>query len=248
MDVKVFDNITELVRDDMKKSIKKGSKVSIAAACFSMYAYQQLKDELDKIDEFRFIFTSPTFIKERAEKQKREFYIPRLNRESSLYGTEFEIKLRNEMTQRVIAKECAQWISQKAVFKSNTTGEYMGGFMTVNNPSEQVAYLPLNGFTTVDIGCDRGNNSFNMVNRMTAPHSTRYMQLFDTLWNDREKMQDVTDTVIENIANAYNENSPEFIYFMVLYHVFSEFLDDISEDVLPNEANGFKQSKIWSML
>ena len=248
MDVKVFDNITELVRDDMKKSIKNGSKVSIAAACFSMYAYQQLKDELDKIDEFRFIFTSPTFIKERAEKQKREFYIPRLNRESSLYGTEFEIKLRNEMTQRVIAKECAQWISQKAVFKSNTTGEYMGGFMTVNNPSEQVAYLPLNGFTTVDIGCDRGNNSFNMVNRMTAPHSTRYMQLFDTLWNDREKMQDVTDTVIENIANAYNENSPEFIYFMVLYHVFSEFLDDISEDVLPNEANGFKQSKIWSML
>lgn len=248
MDVKVFDNITELVRDDMKKSIKKGSKVSIAAACFSMYAYQQLKDELDKIDEFRFIFTSPTFIKERAEKQKREFYIPRLNRESSLYGTEFEIKLRNEMTQRVIAKECAQWISQKAVFKSNTTGEFMGGFMTVNNPSEQIAYLPLNGFTTVDIGCDRGNNSFNMVNRMTAPHSTRYMQLFDTLWNDREKMQDVTDTVIENIANAYNENSPEFIYFMVLYHVFSEFLDDISEDVLPNEANGFKQSKIWSML
>lgn len=248
MDVKVFDNITELVRDDMKKSIKKGSKVSIAAACFSIYAYQQLKDELDKIDEFRFIFTSPTFIKERTEKQKREFYIPRLNRESSLYGTEFEIKLRNEMTQRIIAKECARWISQKAVFKSNTTGEFMGGFMTVNNPSEQIAYLPLNGFTTVDIGCDRGNNSFNMVNRMTAPHSTRYMQLFDTIWNDREKMQDVTDTVVENIANAYNENSPEFIYFMVLYHVFSEFLDDISEDVLPNEDTGFKQSKIWSLL
>ena len=248
MDVKVFDNITELVRDDMKKSIKKGSKVSIAAACFSIYAYQQLKDELDKIDEFRFIFTSPTFIRERTEKQKREFYIPRLNRESSLYGTEFEIKLRNEMTQRIIAKECARWISQKAVFKSNTTGEFMGGFMTVNNPSEQIAYLPLNGFTTVDIGCDRGNNSFNMVNRMTAPHSTRYMQLFDTIWNDREKMQDVTDTVVENIANAYNENSPEFIYFMVLYHVFSEFLDDISEDVLPNEDTGFKQSKIWSLL
>ena len=248
MDLKVFDNITDIVRDDMKKSIKKGSKVSIAAACFSMYAYQELKDELDKIDEFRFIFTSPTFINKHTEKQKREFYIPRLNRESSLYGTEFEIKLRNEMTQRIIAKECARWVSHKAVFKSNTTTEHMGGFMTINNPSEQIAYLPLNGFTTVDIGCDRGNNSFNMVNRMSAPHSTRYMQLFDSLWNDREKMQDVTDTVIENITNAYNENSPEFIYFMVLYHVFSEFLDDISEDVLPNEANGFKQSKIWSML
>ena len=246
--MKIFDNVTEIVRDDMEKTIKKGSKVSIAAACFSMYAYQQLKDELDKVEEFRFIFTSPTFIKERAEKQKREFYIPRLSRETSLYGTEFEIKLRNEMTQRAIAKECAQWISQKAVFKSNVTGENMGGFMTVDDPSEQVAYMPLGGFTTVDIGCERGNNSYNMVNRMEAPFATQYMQLFETLWNDREKMQDVTDTVIENIANAYNENSPEFIYYMVLYHVFSEFLDDISEDVLPNEATGFKQSKIWSML
>ncbi|MCR5137153.1 MAG: DEAD/DEAH box helicase family protein [Oscillospiraceae bacterium] len=246
--MKIFDNVTEIVRDDMEKSIRKGSKVSIAAACFSMYAYQELKDQLAKVDEFRFIFTSPTFIKERAEKQKREFYIPRLSRETSLYGTEFEIKLRNEMTQRSIAKECAQWISQKAVFKSNVTGENMGGFMTIDDPSEQVAYLPLNGFTTVDIGCERGNNSYNLVNRMEAPFATQYMQLFDSLWNDREKMQDVTDTVIENIANAYNENSPEFIYFMILYHVFSEFLDDISEDVLPNEATGFKQSKIWSML
>ncbi len=246
--MKIFDNVTEIVRDDMEKSIKKGSKVSIAAACFSMYAYQELKDQLAKVDEFRFIFTSPTFIKERAEKQKREFYIPRLSRETSLYGTEFEIKLRNEMTQRAIAKECAQWISQKAVFKSNITGENMGGFMTVDDSSEQVAYMPLGGFTTVDIGCERGNNSYNMVNRMEAPFATQYMQLFETLWNDREKMQDVTDTVIENIANAYNENSPEFIYYMVLYHVFSEFLDDISEDVLPNEATGFKQSKIWSML
>lgn len=246
--MKIFDNVTEIVRDDMEKNIKKGSKVSIAAACFSMYAYQELKDQLEKVDQFRFIFTSPTFIKDRAEKQKREFYIPRLNRENSLYGTEFEIKLRNEMTQRAIAKECAQWISQKAIFKSNVTGENMGGFMTVDSPAEQVAYLPLNGFTTVDIGCERGNNSYNMVNRMEAPFATQYMQLFDSLWNDREKMQDVTDTVIENIATAYNENSPEFIYYMVLYHVFSEFLDDISEDVLPNEATGFKKSKIWSML
>ena len=100
----------------------------------------------------------------------------------------------------------------------------------------------------MDIGCERGNNSYNMVNRMEAPFSTQYMQLFETLWSDHEKMQDVTEMIISNISTAYNENSPEFIYFMTLYHVFSEFLNDISEDVLPNEATGFKQSKIWSML
>lgn len=246
--MKVFDNVTNIVRDDMEKTIKRNSKVSVAAACFSMYAYSELKKRLESIDEFRFIFTSPTFIKEKAEKQKREFYIPRLSRESSLYGTEFEIKLRNEMTQKAIAKECADWIKRKATFKSNVTGENMGGFMTVNAPAEEVAYMPMNGFTTVDIGCERGNNSYNMVNRMEAPFSTQYMQLFESLWNDKDKMQDVTDVIISNISTAYNENSPEFIYFMTLYNVFSEFLDDISEDVLPNEATGFKQSKIWSML
>lgn len=248
MEVKVFDNVTEIVRDDMASTISKGSKVSIAAACFSMYAYKELKKQLESVDEFRFIFTSPTFVTEKAEKQKREFYIPRLNRESSLYGTEFELKLRNEMTQKAIAKECADWIRRKATFKSNTTGENMGGFVTVANKQQQVAYMTMNGFTTVDIGCERGNNSYNMVNRFEAPFSASYLQLFETLWNDHNKMQDVTNVVIENITTAYNENSPEFIYFMTLYHVFSEFLDDISEDELPNEATGFKQSKIWSLL
>ena len=246
--MKIYDNIREIVRDDMLTTISRGSRVSVAAACFSMYAYKELKKQLDSVDEFRFIFTSPTFTTEKASRAKREFYIPRLSRETSLYGTEFEIKLRNEMTQKAIARECADWIRKKATFKSNITGENMGGFMTINAPAEQVAYMPLGGFTTVDIGCERGNNSYNMVNRMEAPFSTQYMQLFESLWNDKSKMQDVTEEIIENISSAYNENAPEFIYFMTLYHVFSEFLDDISEDELPNEATGFKESKIWSML
>ena len=246
--MQIIDNINKTVKEDLQESIRRESKMSVAAACFSMYAYQELKKQLEQVNEFSFIFTSPTFVKERAEKEKREFYIPRLNRESSLYGTEFEIKLRNEMTQRAIARECADWIRRKATFKSNTTGENMGGFMTVASKDEQVAYMPINGFTTVDLGCERGNNSYNMVNRIEAPFATQYIQLFDTLWNDKAKMQDVTDVVVENISSVYNENSPEFIYFITLYHVFSEFLDDISEDVLPNEATGFKRSKIWSML
>ena len=246
--MKIFDNVTNIVRDDMEKTIKRNSKVSVAAACFSMYAYSELKKQLESIDEFRFIFTSPTFVTEKTKKQKREFYIPRLTREQSLYGTEFEIKLRNEMTQKAIAKECADWIRRKATFKSNTTGENMAGFMVTDSGTEKTAYMPLNGFTTVDIGCERGNNSYNMVNSLETPFAAQYLQVFDSLWNDKEKLQDVTDVVLENITTAYNENSPELIYFITLYNVFSEFLEDVSEDVLPNEATGFKNSKIWNML
>lgn len=231
----------------MEATITKGSKVFVAAACFSIYAYKELKKQLNSVDEFRFIFTSPTFTTEKTPKSQREFYIPRINRESNLYGTEFEIKLRNEMTQKAIAKECANWIRKKATFKSNITGENMAGFMTVDG-DEQVTYMPINGLTTVDIGCERGNNSYNMINRIESPFSIQYIQLFESIWNDKSKMQDVTDIVIKNISSAYKENSPELIYFLTLYHVFNEFLEDISEDVLPNEATGFKQSKVWNML
>lgn len=248
MDIKMFDNIKNIVRDDMLSTIRKGSKVSIAATCFSMYAYKELKKQLEEIDECRFIFTSPTFIKEKTEKQKREFYIPRISRENSLYGTEFELKLRNEMNQKAIAKECADWIKRKVTFKSNTTGENMPGFINVTCDSDNIVYFPIEGFTTVDIGCERGNYCYNIVSRCNEPHSSKYIWIFESLWNDKKKLQDVTETVIENICTAYNENSPEFIYFMTLYNVFNEFLEDISEDELPNEATGFKQSKIWNML
>lgn len=248
MDVKIFDNINDIVRDDMISTINKGSKISIAAACFSIYAYKELKEQLEQIDECRFIFTAPTFIKEKTEKQKREFYIPRLNRENSLYGTEFELKLRNEMNQKAIAKECADWIKRKATYKSNITGENMTGFVNVTNSNSATTYMPINGFTTVDIGCERGNNTYNMINRFKSPFADSYINLFESLWNDKNKLQDVTDIVIDNIISVYNENSPESIYFLILYHVFSEFLNDISTDELPNEATGFKQSKIWNML
>ena len=243
--MELINNISKTLRDDLSVEIQHGSKVSIAAACFSIYAFQELKSQLKDIDELRFIFTSPTFITEKTKKEKREFYIPRLNRERSLYGTEFEVKLRNELTQKAIAKECADWIRQKVTFKSNVTSEQMTGFINVDEKS----YAPINGFTTVELGCERGNNMFTAIMKTSAAENTRYfLNMFEEIWNNPARMQDVTDEVIENISTAYNENSPDFIYFVTLYNIFNEFLEDISEDVLPNEATGFKDSKIWSML
>lgn len=246
--METFNNTTKVVKDDLEKKIKSGSKISIAAACFSLYAYQALRDELKKCDEFRFIFTSPTFVTEKTKKERREFYIPRLNREKSLYGTEFEVRLRNELKQKAVARECAEWMRRKAAFRSNVTHEGMNNFMLIDNPEDCYTYMPMNSFTAVDLGCERGNNISNMVTRFENPMSQEYLRLFDTVWQDQDKMVDVTNDVIEMISTVYQENPPELIYFMTLYNIFNEFLDDISEDVLPNEATGFKNSVIWNKL
>ena len=242
--MELIDNINNTLKKDLSNELHKGSKLSIAAACFSIYAFQELKKELNEIEELRFIFTSPAFLKEKFKKKKREFYIPRLNRERSLYGTEYEIKLRNELTQKAIAKECVEWIRKKVTFKSNVTTDNMMGFINLDDKN----YMTINEFTTVDLGCERGNNAYTMIQKSEAPFSNAYIDLFEALWNDKEKLQEVTDEVIENITTAYQENSPDFIYFVTLYNIFNEFLEDISEDVLPNEATGFKESKIWNML
>lgn len=243
-----FNNIDKILKDDLQKQIKEGSKLSIATACFSIYAYQELKNQLENIEQLRFIFTSPTFISDKAPKTKREFYIPRLNRERSLYRNKFEVKLRNELIQRVIAKECVKWIKQKVIFKSNVTDENIGGFINIENSDNSFTYIPVNGFTTVDIGCERGNNSYSIINRFEAPDSNDYISLFNQVWNDKDKLQEVTDLVIESITTAYKENSPDFIYFITLYNIFNEFLETFNEDEMPNEDTGFKDSKIWNML
>ena len=242
--LEILDNVNKTLKDDLSVEVGKGSKISIAAACFSIYAFAELKKQLKDIEQLQFIFTSPTFVKEKTKKEKREFYIPRLERERSIYGSEFEVKLRNELNQKAIAKECAEWIKNKVTFKSNVTNENMMGFMNVDDKS----YMPINGFTTVDLGCERGNNAYYIVQKSENPMSVMYLQLFEQLWNNDTKLQEVTDEVIESITAVYNENSPDYLYFVTLYNIFNEFLEDVSEDVLPNEATGFKESKIWGML
>jgi SNF2 family DNA or RNA helicase len=247
--MEIINNVEKFLGDDLKNTLKKNSKVSIAASCFSIYAYESLKKELEQINELRFIFNSPTFIKDKIEKEKREFYIPKLNRERSLYGTEFEIKLKNELTQKAIAKECSNWIKEKVTFKSNKTNAFLQGFINIENDDIKNTYTQTVGFTTVDLGYERGDNISNIVIKSDDYSVTKtYFDLFEQVWNDDDKMEDITTEVVEYISTVYKENPPEFIYFVILYNIFNEFLEDITEDLLPNESTGFKETEVWNRL
>ena len=243
--MQTIDNQNLRVGECLAQDIRKESTLSIAAESFTIYAYQELKKQLANIKELRFIFTAPTFSQKETPKEVREFYIPRLARERGICGTEYEVRLRNKLTQRAIARECADWLRRKATFKSNITAERMPGFLNV----DEITYYPLEGFSTVDLGCARGDNIFYIVQRMSSQENEAYyLKLFERLWADKSRFEDVTEAVIDGLACAYRENAPEFIYYFALYNIFHEFLENVSEDELPNEATGFRESAVWKML
>jgi len=248
--VRLINNVSDLLGDDLKAEIKPGSKLRIAASTFSIFAFEALRKELEKIDGLEFIFTSPSFVTEKVtdklRKERREFFIPAGSAESSLYGSDFEIRLRNQLTQRAIARECAEWVRRKVTFRSNATGNPMQQFAVVD---DQAAYMPLQGFTTADLGYERGNAVSNMVHRVDdAPMTSQYVALFDQIWHNPDQLDDVTQAVHDHIASVYAENSPARIYFLILYNLFAEFLDDINEDVLPNDRTGYRDTAVWQSL
>lgn len=252
--MELIDNKSKLLGDDLQKEITHGAKLKMVASYFSIYAFEALKEELSSIEDLEFIFPSPTFvnkgIKDNIKKEKREYYIPQRMMEHSLYGTEFEIRLRNQLTQKVIARECAEWIRQKVRFKSNITENELQNFIYLENDDKKVTYTPIKGFTSVDLGYEKNNMLYQGIIKNDDPSYAKFFfNQFKNVWNDDNKVEDVTQAIVDYISSAYVDNSPEFIYFVTLYNIFSEFLDDImSEDFMPNEGTGFKNSLVWQKL
>ena len=252
--MEVIDNISRLLGDDLKGTVRPGAKVRIAASSFSIYAFEALKQ---RIGERRSSAnsssprrpSSPKRRRTRSRKPPGSFIFPKPSGERGFHGSEFEIRLKNKLTQRAIARECAEWIRRKAQFRSNRSGAPMQQFACVEAAEGSTVYMPLHGFTAVDLGYQQGNAVSNFVNKMDEPVATRtFLALFDQIWQDSEKLTDVTDLIRDHIASVYKENSPQRIYFLMLFSIFSEFLQDINEDVLPNERTGYQESAIWQKL
>lgn len=245
-----IDNINNRLADELKQEIKKGSKLSIAAYTFSIYAFEALKKELKGINDLRFIFTSPTFIEENFQKEARQFYIPHIFNDVDLCGGEFELRLRNELTQRSISRECATWVKEKVTFKTNKhTNMPLHGLVHVKNADEsEAAYSNISGFTSADLGLTPKKGFPTLIQKIPFPQTGAYLQWFNQVWDTEDNLQDVTSSVIEYFTSAFKENSPEFIYFVTLYNIFNDFLKDVARDNLPDDEIGFKQTEVWKKL
>ncbi len=233
------------VYEELQNSIRSGSKLSVISGYFTIYAYAALKKEFNKIDSMRFLFTMPTFVNEQNE-VSREFQI---DHEKSISGNDYEIKLRNEMKQSAIAKECSDWIRKKVEIKSlKVTNTAQPRIIHVTNGGEDD--LSIHGtvdFTTDGLGLtssDRIDSNVCMYGAATQG----LLDLFDRIWNDTSAVTDVKNSVLEHMETLYKENPPEFIYYVTLYNIFHDYLDELTEDNIIRSGVDFKQSVVWNKL
>jgi SNF2 family DNA or RNA helicase len=248
--IESFNNKTDKVGDDLKKSITIGSKIDVAAGIFSIYGFAALKKELGKIKSLRFIFTDPTFIEhDKKKREQRQFEINSNNRKKAISGSDFEIDLKNELKGKAIAQECKKWIEQKVSFKTNVGNQYIQPHLNLDNTENSYIYTGINEFSSAGFGYQKDNTILNQIIK-TDDSDTRqqYSRNFEEIWQDERVLKDVTAEVVDYIADLYKENSPEFVYYLTLHNIFNEFLEDMSEDELANEKTGFKESVIWNLL
>lgn len=246
---KVIDNKRNgRVIDELRENLRKGSKLSVISAYFTIYAYAELKKELGKIDGMRFIFTEPTFVRKNSE-LSREYYIQHNSNEKKVSGNEFEIKLRNEMKQAAIARECADWLKEKVQIKSlKQSNPAQPRLVYIENEGENVSINGTVDFTTDGLGITPSNRIDSNMCIYGKEFTLGFLQSFEELWNDKSAVEDVKQQVLDQMQVLYKENTPEFIYFVTLYNIFNNYLDELTEDNIVKSRTGFKETLIWNKL
>lgn len=244
---KMLDNKKYRVIDELKEELNKSSRLSVISAYFTIYAYAELKKELSKIDNMRFIFTEPTFIN-KDEELIREYYIER-NPEKKMSGNEFELKLRNEMKQAAIARECAEWLEKKTEIKSlKKPNPAQPRLVYIENPDDNISINGTVDFTSDGLGITPSNRLDSNMCLYGKDYTLSFLESFNQLWEDESAVQDVKKKVLEHMRVLYKENTPEFIYFVTLYNIFNDYLDELTEDNIIKSKTGFKETQVWNKL
>ena len=231
------------VGDFLKSKIEEGSSLSIVSAYFTIHAFQALKDSLTEIKELRFLYGEPRFIKsiDSEKTDKKAFKI-----EGEAEGLKFEDQLK----QNWVAKECAAWIREKVQIRSIQKSNLMHAKMYhIANNGVEDAIVGSSNFTVRGLGMSATDNNIELNLEVDDKRDLRDVKSwFDEIWDDKELVKDVRDDVLLYLEQLYQNNTPEFIYYKTLYHIFQRFLGEQEKSRLLAEDVELVDTVIWNTL
>jgi SNF2 family DNA or RNA helicase len=223
------------VGDVLKENINKNDKLSIISGYFTIYAYKQLKKELEKVDELKLLLNKPLF----KNNSLNNF----------LSGENEEIKYKNKLEQTKIAMECAKWIKEKVQIKEvNITNSIPFSLYHINKQNKSIAIQGSSNFSSVGLGYVN-SNTFAMNTLIKDSEATKdFLSTFDEIWNNQSMVSDIRNEILKNLENIYENKSPQFLYFMTLYNIFKDFIGELDEEEIIKSKTGFKDTSVWNKL
>ncbi|TAN42552.1 MAG: ATP-dependent helicase [Nitrospirae bacterium] len=228
------------VGDFLKDKIQADSKLSIVSAYFTIYAFEQMKEKLKGIDHLNFLFGEPRFVKSLD---------PNKTDTKSFKIEDEKLALSNRLQQKAVAKECAEWIQSKVEIKSIKQANLLHGKMYhVDNNGIEKALVGSSNFTVSGLGYGNIPNIELNLEVVDDRDRADLKNWFYEIWNDAQLVEDVKSDVLTYLEQLYQENSPEFIYYKTLYHIFEKFLSEQESGGFIDDKTHLYDTKVWRML
>lgn len=245
MEEKLIDNKQYgRVGDVLKRNIKENSKLSITASYFTLYAFQELKEELSKIDSLRFIYTEPTFVKNDNKTIMKKIK----ENENKLFGVEEELKGRCTLNQSYIARELAKWLKKKVEIKTLKNTKMNGALCHIDSGGKSVSITGATSLSGPSLGYINSKPMYLNIYTDDNELNSTLKSKFNEIWNNEDLLKDVKKDILNKIKYLYKDNSPEFLYFITLYNIFKDFLEENDNKEVIKSRTGFKDTEVWNRL
>jgi hypothetical protein len=229
------------VGDFLRQQLKPGADLDLVTAYFTVFAYDKLRTELNQLGRIRLLFGEAAFIKT-IDPDKKDGAAYVLNDDG--------LALASGLSQRHLAQACAQWMREKVDVRSVTRTGFLHGKMShITRGEVSSAIVGSSNFTTRGLGLAAANNNVEL-NLIASDDRDRadLHAWFEELWNDKTRVEDVKQQVLDYLLQVYQDQSPEFIYYKTLYHLFARFLDSGTDLESALKKTSLLETGVWKAL
>ena len=201
------------------------------SSLFTLYGFKSLQKEITKLQQTRLFIT---------DWQGESL--------QSLVGTEQEVSIINQLDQKRVAAECAKWLRGNVDVKAHIIPQVSQNLIHLQTTDSSFVVHGSATLTPTGLGDVRSDNLQMNVGISDAETTKQLISLFDDIWAEETSSQNIKDELIEKLDFIAADQPANFIYFLTLYNIFKDFLEDIDEENIIKSKTGFKDTTVWNKL
>lgn len=222
---------SDRVIDELRQTLAPPSSLDLASPAFSLFAFAELRDLLEKLDACRVVFPASN------------------GEELGLNGSDADRAFRNRLQLRCLARECCTWVKKKVELRAAST--LLPQSMLIARKPESAFHRVITGtcaFTTEGLGVTPGNQ-FSLIQCSEKPEESAILGAwFTSLWNTLPTADHQKGEFLSLLQELADPKAPSLIYYLILFHIFKDLGDELDEERIVKSATGIRNTIVWKKL